>query len=176
MERAQKAFRDIALGPVGLDFREVDKQCRIGLARGQKQVGKAVAGKLHRLAQRLGCIAEHSIRTALPIRIVVSAINTRDTLVARACAGADREIDPVGVAAHRRRCAGKPVILRQEECLPGLDRRPYRRLAPLLRVHREIMDRRLIAQACIEAQQISVEEAQNLTEQREISLFHRPPG
>src|SRR5260370_34332538 len=107
----------------------------------------------------------------LAVRIGVSAINTRDTLVARACAGADREIDPVGVAAHRRRCAGKPVILRQEECLPGLDRRPYRRLAPLLRVHREIMDRRLIAQACIEAQQISVEEAQNLTEQREISLF-----
>src|SRR5262249_38837153 len=57
----------------------------------------------------------------------------------------------------------------------GFDRRPAFRGAPLLRMDREIMDRRLLLEAGIQAYQIRVEETQHLGEQRKVRLDGASP-
>src|SRR5579871_480099 len=176
MQSAQKTFRDISLPAAGLNLSEIDAQREVALTAREIEIGQTVAGELHWLIERCGGVVQHHGGSSLPVRIIVAAVKSGDTLIASVRPGTDGEIDLVLVRARARRGIGKTTIRCRKKSRARLDRRPGLRRAPLLRMDGKIMDRRFILQPGVEAEEIGVEEAQHFAKPGKFDLDRLAPG
>src|SRR5689334_17857196 len=115
MQRAQEPLGDVALGPVGLDLGQVHEESKIALARGEPEIGAAMAGELGRVRERRRGVAQHLCRPPLPVAVVIPAVEAGDALVARGGSRAEREVDLIAVTTRWRLGAGELVIRREKE-------------------------------------------------------------
>src|SRR5690242_4208397 len=97
------------------------------------EIGKAMAGELHCGRKGVTGVAQHLRGAALPVGVIVAAVDAGDALVAGGAAGAEGEIDPMAVLASLRRGICQPIVRREIETLPAFDRRPGLRRSPSLR-------------------------------------------
>src|SRR5579859_1310118 len=115
MQRAQQSFGDIALGPIGFDLGEIDEQRHVALAAAEPEIDEAMTGKLRLRRKRLGCRSEERRAAALPIPVIIAAVDAGDALVTGFRTGADSKVDLIVVLASLRRRVSETRFRRQKE-------------------------------------------------------------
>ncbi len=168
MEGAQQAFGDVRDVTALVHVFQISVDGRIRRIGDEPQHDLRVARDLEGLGQGRRGVGEELSICCGPVRVVDREVKADEAVPARSRSGGGRGIDAIAVGSHRRsalRCRGcqRAAACEEPVHLLHVSRRPAIGALPALFAHREVMNRRLAAEAIIAIAQMQIEEAKQLS-------------